>query len=63
MAANGVNKVSSQELAQAGISMGDIVWLRSMRKSPVRNTPMYQRVLGKVQSFAQSRQTAMSAAA
>lgn len=54
MAANGVNKVSSQELAKAGISMGDITWLRAMRNSPVSRSPLYQRTLSKVKAFVQS---------
>lgn len=63
MAANGVNKVNSKELAQAGISYGDVVWLKSMRNSPVCQTPIYQSTLAKVRSFAQNRRSGMLAAA
>lgn len=63
MTANGVKRVSSQELAKAGISMGDIVWLRSMRKSPVRSSPMYQKLLGKVKAVVHGGHSGVPAAA
>lgn len=59
MSAVGVNKVSSRELAQAGISKGEVVWLRAMRNSPVSRTPIYRRTHDKVRTFLMGRQNGL----
>lgn len=60
MSAIGVNRaISSKELAQAGISRGDVVWLNALRNSPVSRMPIYQRTYDKVQAFVMGRQNGM----
>ncbi|MDO9236208.1 MAG: hypothetical protein Q7U28_09285 [Aquabacterium sp.] len=54
MAANSVkNALGSAQAAKAGVSMGDVVWLKAMRNSTVSSTPSYRKTLDKVKTFLQ----------
>lgn len=52
MVAQGVKtSVNAQQLAKAGISVGDLQWLKACRNSPVSQTPAYTKLKEKVQAF------------
>lgn len=52
MVAQGVKtSVNAQQLAKAGISVGDLQWLKACRNSPVSKTPAYVKLMDKVQTF------------
>ena len=51
MTATGVNQTRDVSAsANAGVSKGDLVWLRAMRNSPVSHTPLYQRTKARAQA-------------
>jgi folate-dependent tRNA-U54 methylase TrmFO/GidA len=52
MIAQGVNtSVNAQQLAKAGISVGDLHWLKACRNSPVSQTASYRNLANKVSNF------------
>ena len=52
MVAQGVKTaVNTQQLAKAGISVGDLQWLKACRNSPVSKSPAYIKLMEKVQAF------------
>lgn len=45
------HQVSVEALASAGVSLGDVVWLKALRNSPASRTPAYQNLKAKVMNL------------
>ena len=57
MTTDGMNpSQGNSPAANAGVFLGDAVWLRAVRNSPVSLTPLYRRTLDRVQSHRLARQ-------